>query len=65
MSDAWQREVDEAVAQHTGRRGEFDRDGTDELGAALTHRALAVPGEIHLGPLEECRHCRPHRRRRT
>ncbi len=26
----------------------------------LVHRSLFVPGELHLGPLGECRHCRPY-----
>ncbi len=28
----------------------------------LAHRSIYVKGELHLGPLNECRHCRPTRR---
>ncbi len=38
-----------------------DRDDAPEQ---LVHRSIYVKGELHLGPLNECRHCRPNRRTR-
>ena len=32
MSRTWEDEVDETIAAHTGRRGDFDPEGVDELG---------------------------------
>ena len=36
MSDSWKREVDDAVADATGRQGVFDKDREDVLGKAAT-----------------------------
>ena len=42
------------------QRGADMASGTDTAVEAAAHRSLFVPGELHLGPLGECRHCGPY-----
>ncbi len=35
--------------------------GEDTAVEAQVHRSLFVPGERHMGTVDDCRHCRPTR----